>query len=58
MTHRRALGLSAALLLTFSALSTLPIGHAAEPAEARLQALEDHVRIEQLLMRYAAALNT
>ena len=33
---------------------------AAEPAEleARLEALEDHIRIEQLLMRYAAALNT
>lgn len=36
------------------------IARAAEPvdAEARLQAIEDHVRIEQLLMRYAAALNT
>jgi hypothetical protein len=59
MTHRRALGIFAALL-TFGALIALPIGRAAEPAEmeARLQALEDHVRIEQLLMRYAAAFNT
>lgn len=34
--------------------------HAAEPlsAEERLQALEDYMHIEQLLMRYAAALNT
>jgi hypothetical protein len=33
---------------------------AAEPAdlEARLQFIEDHIAIEQLLMRYAAALNT
>jgi hypothetical protein len=59
MTHRQALGISA-LLLTFGALTALPVGRAAEPSEteARLQALEDHVRIEQLLMRYAAALNT
>jgi hypothetical protein len=59
MTHRQALGISA-LLLTFGALTALPVGRAAEPSEteARLQALEDHVRIEQLLMRYATALNT
>jgi hypothetical protein len=57
MTHRRALLVA---LLTFGALTALPIGRAAEPSEmeARLQALEDHVRIEQLLMRYAAAFNT
>jgi ketosteroid isomerase-like protein len=59
MTHRRALA-SLTVLLTFAALTVLPIGRAAEPSdtEARLRALEDHVRIEQLLMRYAAALNT
>ena len=59
MTHRRALGILAALL-TFGASTALPIGRAAERSEteARLRALEDHVRIEQLLMRYAAALNT
>lgn len=36
------------------------VGQAAEPTalEARLEALEDHIRIEQLMMRYAAALNT
>jgi ketosteroid isomerase-like protein len=28
------------------------------PVESRLQALQDHVEIEQLLMRYAAAFNT
>jgi ketosteroid isomerase-like protein len=59
MTHRRVLAILT-VLLTFTALTVLPIGRAAEPAEmeARLRALEDHVRIEQLLMRYAAALNT
>ena len=59
MTQRRALGAWAALL-TFGGLTALPNGRAAEPAEieARLASLEDHVRIEQLLMRYAAALNT
>jgi ketosteroid isomerase-like protein len=59
MTYRRALGILAGVL-TFGALTACSIGGAAEPAETegRLQALEDHVRIEQLLMRYAAALNT
>lgn len=59
MTQRRALGVWAAVV-TFGGLTALPNGHAAEPAEieARLASLEDHVRIEQLLMRYAAALNT
>jgi len=59
MTHPRALGILAGLL-TFGALTVPSIGGAAEPSEteARLRALEDHVRIEQLLMRYAAALNT
>ena len=59
MTHRRALGILAAGL-AFGGLTASAVGRAAEPAEteARLQALEDHVRIEQLLMRYAAALNT
>jgi hypothetical protein len=49
-----------ALVLTLGGLTASPVGRAAEPSdtEARLQALEDHVRIEQLLMRYAAALNT
>ena len=59
MTQRRALGAWAAVL-TFGGLTALPNGRAAEPVEieARLASLEDHVRIEQLLMRYAAALNT
>jgi hypothetical protein len=59
MTHPRALGILAGLL-TLGVLIALSISRAAEPSEleARLQALEDHVRIEQLLMRYAAALNT
>ena len=59
MTQRRALGVWAAVV-TFGGLTALPNGHAAESAEieARLASLEDHVRIEQLLMRYAAALNT
>ena len=58
MTHRRTLG--ALLALSLGTLAALPAGRAAEPSqlEARLQALEDHVRIEQLLMRYAAAYNT
>jgi len=49
-----------AMVLTFGALTASPGGRAAEPSEieARLQAVEDHIRIEQLLMRYAAALNT
>ena len=49
-----------AVVLTIAGLTASPVGRAAEPAEteARLRALEDHVRIEQLLMRYAAALNT
>ena len=59
MTHRRALAVFAGLLL-FGALSVLSTGRTAEPSgtDSRLQALEDHVAIEQLLMRYAAALNT
>jgi hypothetical protein len=59
MTHRRALGAWAAVL-TIGGLTALPNGRAAEPTEieARLESLEDYVRIEQLLMRYAAALNT
>jgi hypothetical protein len=49
-----------AVVLAFGGLAASPFGRAAEPSEteARLQALEDHVRIEQLLMRYATALNT
>jgi hypothetical protein len=59
VTHRRALGILSGLL-TLGALTVSSSGRAAEPLEtqARLQAIEDHVRIEQLLMRYAAALNT
>ena len=59
MTHRRALGIFAGLLM-LGALSVLSTGRTAEPSQtdARLQALEDHVAIEQLLMRYAAAFNT
>jgi ketosteroid isomerase-like protein len=59
MTHRRALGVLA-VAAGFGALSASTTGRAEEPTEieARLRALEDHVRIEQLLMRYAAALNT
>lgn len=60
LTHRRALGALASVGLAICALGSSTITLAAEPEgiEARLQALEDHVRIEQLLMRYAAALNT
>jgi ketosteroid isomerase-like protein len=60
MTHRRALGFLAAAAVAFGWLGGPANGYAAEPAdtEARLRALEDHVAIEQLLMRYAAALNT
>lgn len=58
VSQLRALGILAGLL-TFGVLGALSIGAAeATDTEARLQALEDHVRIEQLLMRYAAALNT
>jgi hypothetical protein len=58
-THRRAVGVLAGMLM-LGAIAAAPGGRAAEPADtqARLQALEDHVRIEQLLMRYAAARNT
>jgi ketosteroid isomerase-like protein len=47
------------LWLVAAAMAGLSV-RAAEPTdvEARLRAVEDHVRIEQLLMRYAAALNT
>lgn len=60
MTHRRALGALASAGFAIGALCASTVACAAEPAEmeVRLQALEDHVRIEQLLMRYAAALNT
>ena len=46
--------------LTFGGLAAPPAGRAAEPweTEARLQALEDHVRIERLLIGYGAAPNT
>lgn len=58
MTHRRVLLAAAALALAGLGASTL--ARAAEPSdiEARLAAVEDRIRIEQLLMRYAAALNT
>jgi hypothetical protein len=59
MTLGQAFGTLTAVL-TLGGLTAMSIAGAAEPseAEARIQALEDHVRIEQLLMRYAAALNT
>ena len=60
MTHRSALAVLAAGAFGFGWLGAPTNGYAAEPAdiEGRLRALEDHVAIEQLLMRYAAALNT
>jgi ketosteroid isomerase-like protein len=60
MRNRRTLGALAATGVAIGALGAATLARAAEPAEleARLQAVEDHVRIEQLLMRYAAALNT
>ena len=60
MTHRSALAVLAAGAFGFGWLGAPTNGYAAEPAdiEGRLRALEDHVAIEQLLMRYATALNT
>src|SRR5688500_9781851 len=51
-------GLAAALIL-FAGTPPAAV-HAAEAAnlERRLQALQDYIEIEQLLMRYAAAFNT
>lgn len=50
-----------ALALLILTASLLPIKLAAQPASdinQRLQAIEDYVAIEKVLMRYAAALNT
>jgi ketosteroid isomerase-like protein len=60
MTRQRALGCLAAAAVGFGWLASSGVGRAAEPAdvESRLRALEDRAAIEQLLMRYAAALNT
>jgi len=57
MRQRRTVGIVAAVMaLTFFALQRNAGG--AESLEERLRAVEDQLAIEQLLMRYAAALNT
>jgi hypothetical protein len=47
----------AAAVVVIAAQWTAPVV-AQQPAAERLRALEDYMHIEQLLMRYAAALNT
>src|SRR5688572_22696817 len=58
LSLHRTWGLAAALIL-FAGIPTAAV-HAAEAAsqERRLQALQDYIEIEQLLVRYAAAYNT
>ena len=58
MSHTRTLGLVlvAMMLLTLLGLQRGALG--AESLEERLRAVEDRLAIEQLMMRYAAALNT
>jgi ketosteroid isomerase-like protein len=51
-----SLVVAALMALTFFALK--PNAGAAEPLEERLRVVEDRLAIEQVLMRYAAALNT
>lgn len=60
MRNRFALGIALGSAAAAGGLGGMPLARAAEPTalEARLEALEDHIRIEQLMMRYAAALNT
>lgn len=60
MRNRFALGIALGSAAAACGLGGMPLARAAEPTalEARLEALEDHIRIEQLMMRYAAALNT
>ena len=57
--HKSRSVLLPALLCAVAGGITEPV-RAADPGslERRLQALQDHVEIEQLLMRYAAAFNT
>ena len=60
MTNRGAVGV---LIVVIAVLGTAAAYQAVRAADAheledRLRALDDHIQIEQLLMRYAAALNT
>ena len=58
MRQANKAGLAFAALMALTFFAPQPNAHAAESLEARLRAVEDRLAIEQLLMRYAAALNT
>ncbi len=60
MSNRGTIGVLIAAALALGAMATIrAVGRAdSGDVESRLRAVEDQVQIEQLLMRYAAALNT
>jgi ketosteroid isomerase-like protein len=60
MSYGKTVGTPVAAMVLLATLTACQGGGAAGSSEieARLRAAEDHIAIEQLLMRYAAALNT